>query len=209
MARNTPYQASPTCRSEGATASSSRHAEVAVSARPARARLCLPEVWANGSRASSTSTFHASRRAGPPRQPCRRLALARASGERTDRPHRRVCGTLVAGRGGRAHRETVTYVQRQRRGGLPLIRSTMERTKAAPNVDPNRDGLNDDYRFCNRVAALHRLTAVPTAHPRNDSSTARGTTRTLCETPLAGRRRAAKCLKDMASPRGLEPRFTA
>lgn len=42
-------------------------------------------------------------------------------------------------------------------GGRPLIERTLNRTKEALGVAPERDWLNGHYQFCNRIAALHFL----------------------------------------------------
>lgn len=42
-------------------------------------------------------------------------------------------------------------------GGLAKIEGAMNGVKAALNVAGNRDWLNGDYQFCNRVAVLHFL----------------------------------------------------
>ena len=46
----------------------------------------------------------------------------------------------------------------QEHGGLPLIRSSLDATKAAMGIAPESDWLSPYYQYCNRLAVLHFLT---------------------------------------------------
>ena len=46
----------------------------------------------------------------------------------------------------------------QEHGGLPLIRSSLDATKAAMGIAPEANWLSPHYQYCNRLAALHFLT---------------------------------------------------